>query len=160
MSGTFIHFDPTLRSATINLASYGFSSYDVIEVAPTGGFVSSTSPNNANTVFGQDVNVLLAAEYNGTLDTFGADNQATAYLLNAGLQLFIVNPDNPISDNADPNGDYGITVQKIAPLFSSGAETVDFNNLTVDQKLAAIALVQANDRNVNLYNGQGGSDTV
>jgi hypothetical protein len=105
VSGTFIHFDPTVPQLTVDLSAYGFATGDVVAVTAVGAFVASvgnppfdtdTWPPNFDTNYNN-------LEY--VKPTF-----TVAYLLNNGTNLTIVNTDSPINDNADPNGDYGITV--------------------------------------------------
>jgi hypothetical protein len=147
VSGTFIHFDPTLPQLTIDLSAYGFSSGDTVAVTAVGAFVASVGNPPLDT---DTWSPNFSTDYNG-LNYHANPTYRVAYLLNNRTELTIINTDVPIDDNADPNGDYGITVGKITSLYANG-ETVDFNNLSATQKFAAIALIQANDATDNIYN--------
>jgi autotransporter passenger strand-loop-strand repeat protein len=154
VSGTFIHFDPTLPQLTVDLSAYGLATGDVVAVTAVGAFVASVG----NPPFDTDT---WPPNFDTNYNNLGyvKPTFTVAYLLNNGTNLTIVNTDSPINDNADPNGDYGITVEKIASLYANG-QTIDFNSLSTTQKLAAIALIQANDPNYTIYNASGSNLTV
>jgi len=87
-------------------------------------------------------------------------NASAVYWLGAGSQNFFSLPQSgttamstlPGASNIGEPGHFVFEVRNTT-LFTAGAETVDFNNLTADQKTAIAD-------GSNLYNGLGGADTV
>jgi hemolysin type calcium-binding protein len=140
--GYFVHFDPTQPSLTVSLSKFHMVAGDVFNASIVGGFVASVG----DPYWGQDIFQNLSLVYNG--QTLG---DGDIQVVPGALTLEIVNNDSPLSDNADPNGDYGALFKPL--LFSAYSETVDFGHLTYNQK-AAIA------NGADLYDAEAGDDTV
>ncbi len=125
----FIQVDPNVSSTTINLGDLGFRPGDLIDIKVIGDFSATTAPE---TEYHQDIFQTLYITYNGNR----IDGEI---LLQNELSILVVNYDNPLEDNTDPDGDYGIAITIVkgpdtTPLFTPYNDIISFQALTTEQK--------------------------
>jgi Ca2+-binding RTX toxin-like protein len=100
----------------------------VVRVTLVGDFMPSPNPND--TQYHKDAFRSSNFYYKGN-EIYGE------FVLGKSLSLLVINSDSPLSDNTDPDRDYGVRVE--APLFTTLKDVVNFQAPTAVQKHAIAA---------------------
>jgi Ca2+-binding RTX toxin-like protein len=140
----FIKIDPSVASTTIDLSALGLRLGHVIEIKLVGDF----SANNVVThPWHPDTNQNTSFFYAGAK----VSGQLT---IGRSLSITAITSDRPLTDNSDPDNDYGALITFIqGPLFTPLRDVVNFRLLNSAQKDAVA-------RGEVFYSAGGGNDTV
>lgn len=142
-----VRFDPRVTSLAQSMADLGFASNGAFKIKTLGDFSASANPDNP---YHQDAFQNLIIKYAIIDQHIGAEYAQFQFLKLSDL-LTIQNGDFPISDNSDPDGDYGFEIVPL--LFSTFKDEVNFNSLS---KAQTDAISNKDDR----YNSSDDEDEV